>query len=382
MGRMLGTGGFTAGPPEGRRADGSTRRRTGTRSSASYAMAAQRHMHEFGTTSEQLAEIAVGVREFAPAQPERDVPRPDHRRRRPGLADDRRPAAQARLLRDLRRRRRVHHDDRGAGEGPAAAAGLRARRRRRADALEHQPDARLHHVPRGAIGRADRVRAGPASPPPTSTRSSSTTASRSPCCSCSRTSGSARRARAGRSCRRATSRRGGELPLNTDGGGLSSCHPGMRGIFLIIEAVRQLRGQAGEAQVPDCEVRARVRVGRVAVVHRRRRAREGAPVSESAIETEHEWTRPLPTPDSGVRAVLGGGGAGRAARPGVPGVREPPVLPAGRVHAVRGRSRVVDAARGRARSTRSRSSARTTPSRSATSCPTWSRWSSSTRAHA
>ena len=49
-------------------------------------------------------------------------------------------------------------------------------------------------------------------------------------------------------------RRGGELPLNTDGGGLSSCHPGMRGIFLLIESVRQLRGQAGEAQVPDCEV--------------------------------------------------------------------------------------------------------------------------------
>ena len=41
---------------------------------------------------------------------------------------------------------------------------------------------------------------------------------------------------------------------NTDGGGLSSCHPGMRGIFLLIEAVRQLRGQGGAAQVPDCEV--------------------------------------------------------------------------------------------------------------------------------
>src|SRR5207302_3764181 len=38
-------------------------------------------------------------------------------------------------------------------------------------------------------------------------------------------------------------RRGGRLPLNTDGGGLSSCHPGMRGIFLLIEAARQLRGQ-------------------------------------------------------------------------------------------------------------------------------------------
>jgi acetyl-CoA acetyltransferase len=49
-------------------------------------------------------------------------------------------------------------------------------------------------------------------------------------------------------------KRGGKLPLNTDGGGLSSCHPGMRGIFLIIEAVRQLRGQGGEAQVPDCKL--------------------------------------------------------------------------------------------------------------------------------
>jgi acetyl-CoA acetyltransferase len=47
---------------------------------------------------------------------------------------------------------------------------------------------------------------------------------------------------------------GNKLPLNTDGGGLSSCHPGMRGIFLLIEATRQLRGQGGEAQVPDCEL--------------------------------------------------------------------------------------------------------------------------------
>ncbi len=39
--------------------------------------------------------------------------------------------------------------------------------------------------------------------------------------------------------------RGGDLPTNTDGGGLSAQHPGMRGLFLIVEAVRQLRGQAG-----------------------------------------------------------------------------------------------------------------------------------------
>lgn len=44
---------------------------------------------------------------------------------------------------------------------------------------------------------------------------------------------------------------GGGLPMNTSGGGLACCHPGMYGIFLLIEAVRQLRGGLGERQVPD-----------------------------------------------------------------------------------------------------------------------------------
>ncbi len=47
---------------------------------------------------------------------------------------------------------------------------------------------------------------------------------------------------------------GGQLPINTDGGGLSSNHPGMRGIFLMIEAVRQLRGQCGPRQVEGAKI--------------------------------------------------------------------------------------------------------------------------------
>ncbi|MEU9334029.1 acetyl-CoA acetyltransferase [Streptomyces sp. NPDC048290] len=47
---------------------------------------------------------------------------------------------------------------------------------------------------------------------------------------------------------------GGGLPVNTDGGGLSAQHPGMRGLFLLVEAVRQLRGEAGERQVSDARL--------------------------------------------------------------------------------------------------------------------------------
>ena len=75
-----------------------------------YAMCAMRHMHEYGTTSEQLAWIKVAASHHAQHNPHamlRDVVTVEDVVE---FADGRRPAAPARLLRDQRRRRRADRD--------------------------------------------------------------------------------------------------------------------------------------------------------------------------------------------------------------------------------------------------------------------------------
>ena len=85
---------------------------------------------------------------------------------------------------------------------------------------------------------------------------------------------------------------GGALPTNTNGGGLSYTHPGQYGIFLLVEAVRQLRGICGRAPGAGRRGRGGARLRRGAVGHRHRRARHRGdavtarrepPVSDEAV---------------------------------------------------------------------------------------------------
>ena len=85
-----------------------------------YAMAAMRHMHEYGTTSAQLAWIKVAASQHAQHNPARAAARGGHGGGGGRLADDRRPAAPPRLLRHHRRRRR--HRGGAAGDRPAASS--------------------------------------------------------------------------------------------------------------------------------------------------------------------------------------------------------------------------------------------------------------------
>jgi acetyl-CoA acetyltransferase len=43
---------------------------------------------------------------------------------------------------------------------------------------------------------------------------------------------------------------GGKLPVNTNGGGLSCTHPGMYGLFTMVEAAQQVMHVAGDRQIP------------------------------------------------------------------------------------------------------------------------------------
>jgi acetyl-CoA acetyltransferase len=250
MGRTLGTGGMfrsarVPGPMQFEAPYGNSL-------VGSYALVARRHMHEFGTTSEQLAQIAVGVREYAGLNPHALY-------RDPISVDD---VLASRLVADP-----LHKLDccvvSDGGGAVIMTTAERARDLRQpgvavlgaAGGMTHWNISQMgdYTTSAAAVCAPEAfARAGlrPSDVDTVQFYDSFTIT----VLVLLEDAGFCKKGEGGAFVAEGHLRRGGKLPLNTDGGGLSSCHPGMRGIFLLIESVRQLRGQAGAAQVPDCEV--------------------------------------------------------------------------------------------------------------------------------
>jgi len=249
-GRSLGTGAFRAGGavsgPDMYQAP------YGLSLVGGYAFVAQRHMHEFGTTSEQLAEIAVGVREFAGLNPNALY-------RDPIAVKD---VLASRMIADPLHMLDccVVSDGGGAFIMTTAerARDLRKRPVRMLGAAGAQTHWNIHQMPDFTTSAGAKcipealARAGiRASELDTLQFYDSFTIT---VLVLLEDAGLCKKGEGGAFVSAGNLRRGGRYPLNTDGGGLSALHSGMRGIFLIAEAVRQLRGEAGPAQVPDAKL--------------------------------------------------------------------------------------------------------------------------------
>jgi acetyl-CoA acetyltransferase len=217
-----------------------------------YALVAQRHMHEFGTTSEQLAEIAVGVREYAGLNPNAMYRDPID------VAD----VLGSRMIADP-----LHLLDCCiVSDGGGAFVMTTAERARdlakpavqvlgAAGAQTHWNISQMPNYTTSAGATCILESWAPAGGRPREGENNPIIHSFTiTVLVLLEDAGFCKKGEGGRYVAEGHLRRGGRHPLNTDGGGLSACHSGMRGLFLIAEAVRQLRGEAGAAQVPDAKL--------------------------------------------------------------------------------------------------------------------------------
>jgi acetyl-CoA acetyltransferase len=217
-----------------------------------YALAATRHMHEYGTTSEQLAEIAVATRAWAALNPRALYREPltvDDVLASPWVAY---PFHQLDccLVTDAGGAVVLTSTERARGLGVPVVEVLGSAVAHTHHMISQMPD--LTTTPARLSGAAAYAQAGigPADVDVAELYDSFTytvLAELEDLGFCAKGEGGAF-VSGGRTAP------GGEFPLNTSGGGLSYTHPGMFGMFLLIEAVRQLRGECGERQVAGAEV--------------------------------------------------------------------------------------------------------------------------------
>jgi len=249
MGRRLGTGGASP-PPVGPAAADAV---WGNTLVGNYALAAARHMHDYGTTSEQLAEIAVTMRDHASVNPLAQY-------RDPIAIDD---VLSSRLVADP-----LHMLDccviSDGGAACVVTSNERARDLRKppahilgaAHALTHHlnisqmPDITVTAAAQSGPLALQRAGVSLADVDVLQVYDSFTIT----VLLTLEDLGFCAKGEGGRFVEGGRLRWDGPLPTNTDGGGLSACHPGMRGMFLIVEAVRQLRGEGTARQVANAEV--------------------------------------------------------------------------------------------------------------------------------
>jgi acetyl-CoA acetyltransferase len=241
-GRMLGTGGRPATIPEA-----TYEAPYGITLIGAYAMAARRHMHQYGTTSEQLAEIAVVTRWHAGLNP---------------LAMYRQPITVQDVLNSRIIADPLHLLDCCIVSDGGGAVLVTTEERARD----------LKQMPVFVLGSSEgHTHAHISQMPDLTVTAAAVTAPRAfaeagvqpgdidmamiydsftiTVLLLLEDLGFCKKGEGGAFVQGGRIALGGQLPINTDGGGLSSNHPGMRGIFLIIEATRQLRGQCGPRQV-------------------------------------------------------------------------------------------------------------------------------------
>jgi acetyl-CoA acetyltransferase len=214
---------------------------------SAYALAASRHMHEFGTTREQLADVAVAARAWARMNPEAFM-------REPLTRQD---VLASRMVSDPLSVRDCCLVTDGGGAYVLVSA-------ERAKALPNKPVY--------VLGNATAVWNRQISSMPDLTVTAARQSGREAFAMAGLAPrdmdvvqlydaftintilfledlGFCPKGEGGRFVADGAIAPGGTLPVNTNGGGLSCVHPGMYGIFALIEAVRQLRGECGERQV-------------------------------------------------------------------------------------------------------------------------------------
>jgi acetyl-CoA acetyltransferase len=217
-----------------------------------YALIAARHMHQFGTRPEQMAEVAVAARQWAQRNPKAWV-------RDPLTIDE--VLASEMVSDPLRRLDCCLMTDGGAAVVITGAGRARDAARRPVRILGAGESHTHWHISqmkdltvtagsasaRDAFARAGVTHRDVDFVQPYDNFTSAVIMHLEDLGFCGRGEG-------GPFVEKGRLAPGGALPAMTSGGGLSYNHPGMLGLLLLVEAVRQLRGEAGERQVANARI--------------------------------------------------------------------------------------------------------------------------------